>query len=54
MVWVASPIGCSSHPSVEWGFVAQLGVVVACIFVGSTEGQMILEDMVHFLSLSSI
>jgi hypothetical protein len=31
-----------------------MGVVVARIVVGPAEGQVVLEDVVHFLSLSSI
>jgi hypothetical protein len=52
--WAACPIGCSSHPGAEWDSVARLGVVVARIVVGSVEGQVVLEGVVHFLSLSSI
>jgi hypothetical protein len=34
--------------------VVRLGVVVACIVVGPAEGQAVLEDVVHSLSLSSV
>jgi hypothetical protein len=38
---------------VEWDSAARLGVVVADIVVGPAEGQVVLESVVHFLSLSS-
>jgi hypothetical protein len=39
---------------VEWGFAAQLGGVVAHIVVGPDEGQVVLEDVVDYLSLSVV
>jgi hypothetical protein len=48
------PIGCSSHLGVEWDSVARLGGVVARIVVGPVEGQAVLEDVVDYLSLSTI
>jgi hypothetical protein len=39
---------------VEWGSIARLGEVVGRIVVGPTEGQAVMESVVHFLSLSSI
>jgi hypothetical protein len=39
---------------VEWDSAARLGEVVGRIVVGPAEGQAVLEDVVHFLSLSFI
>ena len=51
---MVSLFGCSSHLSVEWDSAAWLGGVVACIVVGPTEGQAVLEDVVDCLSLSAV
>jgi hypothetical protein len=47
-------VGCLSHPGVKWDSVARLRVVVACIVVGSTEGQVVMEDVVYYLSISAV
>jgi hypothetical protein len=50
----ASPVGCSLPLGVVWGFVTQLGGVVAHIVVGPAGEQAVLGDVVHFQILSSI
>ena len=50
----ASLVGCSSPLDVVWGFATWPGVGATHITVGSSEGQAILGDVVHFQVLSFV